>query len=228
MEAKQATSADVQNVPPKRILKLSELLQTQSLPAADAKQPWLLVLDIDGTLIRTIGAKEMDQKGVIQPRAHLTEFLVWAHKMEFTLAIWSAAHPDWVQRVLDAIWPFEKVGAPSFVFCRDRCTERKEFVVKRLHTVWQTFQQFSPERTVILDDNEDTYQDNDSNAIPALPFTDVVAQKNDLFLVVVLLVLRDLRTVEDVRTVRILDRMSEKVKELVCHISKSTDRMNIL
>ena len=55
-----------------------------------------LILDIDGTLI--------DDKGLLEPRLYLKEFLKYAFDNFKTVSIWTAAHESWYKEVHNCSW----------------------------------------------------------------------------------------------------------------------------
>ena len=137
----------------------------------------LLVLDVDGTLI----AERKDEKEGITARPGLKEFLLQAHELGYDLAVWSASCREYINSVLEEIWPTALVGAPVFIFTEKECTYRYlgdglfssiRVTIKHLSKVYKRHSQYTPERTLVIDNTPSTYRDNYGNALRISTYTD--------------------------------------------------------
>lgn len=144
----------------------------------------LLILDLDHTLIHMqkyrVSPKILEKKirkyhigGRIHKRPHLNSFLRFCFQ-HFETAVWSAGTKDYVDDVVSQIFTIEQREKLVFIYSRDRCTQSPENLnVKNLKKVFRRkFNgiRYNRNRTLIVDDNPDTYCHNIGNAIPIPPF----------------------------------------------------------
>lgn len=141
---------------------------------------WVLVLDLDGTLI----GETDDFYGPIVARPHLKEFLEYCFASCAHVALWTAASREWYQRVYKEILaPIIKKKTFAFTWFGDRCTLVSNYrddgfsmgygarttKRKRLRKLWrhQKFDSWGCTRhnTLIVDDTPATYLDNRGNAV---------------------------------------------------------------
>jgi len=148
----------------------------------------LLILDLDETLIHATAEKIRDDfdfqvyQYFVYKRPGLTKFLTQCAD-HFTLAVWSSANDDYVQAVVDQIFPSDVL--PAFIWGRSRCTrfivpeqdeegfystdysQKYEFA-KRLKKAAR--QGYDLKRTLIVDDTPEKVTKNYGNAIYIKPY----------------------------------------------------------
>lgn len=130
----------------------------------------LLVLDLDETLLHSVALDEVSDKVLkklkkkylhfpveryicfLRPKA--VEFLQWASK-QFTLAIWTAASPDYGFYILETL--FRKIAnvTPAIIMTSDHTTLSEDVLGnhKDLSLVWQILPQYNPGNTYMIDDH---------------------------------------------------------------------------
>ncbi len=153
------------------------------------KNKTLLILDLDETLIH---AREtpLERKEAFKAfhfyvylRPYLNDFLKQIRD-DFLIAVWSSASEDYVQKIVDHIFP--KDYPLEFVWGRKRCVYRSKrfskdygrylsdyetpfFYLKPLQKVKR--QGFRLERILIVDDSPEKVQNNYGNAIYPTEYT---------------------------------------------------------
>lgn len=153
----------------------------------------LLILDLDETLISAAESESIAGDFIVFGysvirRPFVSEFLCDAGK-HFDIAIWSSGTTDYVQAILGKILPVGII--PVFVWCRDRCTARKNFetdeivYLKDLKKVEK--RGYSLSKVLIVEDNRANVQRYYGNAIYVAPFhgdhSDIELQKLLPFLI---------------------------------------------
>jgi RNA polymerase II subunit A small phosphatase-like protein len=176
----------------------------------------LLILDLDETLIHASTEIIRDDfdfqvyRYFIYKRPGLDAFLRFCAQ-HFKLAIWSSASDDYVNAVVQQIFPSDV--SLEFVWARSRCTpfllpqydeqgfynlgfsSKYEFA-KRLKKV--TRQGFNLQRILIVDDTPEKVLHNYGNAIYAKPY---YGDANDRELAILTTYLLALKDAENVRTI---------------------------
>lgn len=120
----------------------------------------LLVLDMDGCLIGSVGKEPI-------PRPGLYEFLKFAFEY-FDVAIWTAANEQWFNtvrtRIFDSIL-FEL--GQNFVFVRhkDHTLWDNYKSIKPLIQVWDMYISYNEDNTLMVDDIEYNFRHNTKNGI---------------------------------------------------------------
>jgi len=150
----------------------------------------LLILDLDETLVHV---REGDPTGPCDftfpghhavRRPHVDGFLEFAFS-RFEVAVWSAAAVDYVEHVVQAIFP--KPERLSFVWGRPRCTLRRDFQsattywLKDLKKVRRRGWALSD--ILVLDDKTESYRRNYGNLVRVSPFEGDPADRQLLDLV---------------------------------------------
>lgn len=173
----------------------------------------LRVLDIDETLIHAT-KDELDRTAdfmvfdyYIYRRPHLDQFLSEV-KNNFLIAVWSSASDDYVDEVVEKIFPDDiKL---EFVWGRSRCTFRRNWKVIENRYFYESGrdhfhyikplkklkrQGFQLDRILIVDDTPHKCMDNYGNAIYPNPFTGNLEDDELLLLTKYLETLKLLRNV---------------------------------
>ncbi len=170
----------------------------------ETKEPILLILDVDETLIHATEKKltiphDFEYADYfVYKRPFLNEFLELANQ-HFKLAIWSSADDTYVNAIVETIRP-EHINF-EFVWARSRCTVRRDYDLdryvreKRLKKIKK--QDFTLERALIVDDSPEKTKDNFGNAIYINPFEGNLADNELKKLTKFLIKIKD---VDNVRT----------------------------
>jgi len=139
-----------------------------------------VIFDMDETLI------SHDKNDSIFPRPHLNIFLRYCFETFETVSIWTNAEKGWFEKANQEVFiPIlkeinEECGTDHdfyFVYTRERSSMKRvktnhfydggSYRVKRLKKIWRKKQTpHTRYNTIIVDDNDETYEDNYGNAIP--------------------------------------------------------------
>ncbi|HVW00876.1 MAG TPA: HAD family hydrolase [Planctomycetaceae bacterium] len=142
-----------------------------------AERPILLILDIDETLVYAAETRldRPDDFRVgpysVYRRPGVQDFLTACLKL-FEIAVWSSAGADYVDAMVQALFPAEQ--APSFVWSRDRCVQRydperlERYFVKDLKKVKRLG--FDLNRVLVVDDSSEKVERNYGNAVYVRPY----------------------------------------------------------
>lgn len=149
-----------------------------------------VVLDLDQTLVCTqdVGVKELEKLGILSNpsafdlrqriyvmplnsgklwgivRPHTREFLEFCFQYFCNVAVWSAGKRDYVHSLVDYL--FRDLPQPCVVYTYDNCAHAaRNGTVKPLPWIFRDIQGATKENTFIIDDNENTFQQNLGNAI---------------------------------------------------------------
>ncbi|WP_417385829.1 HAD family hydrolase [Gimesia sp.] len=137
----------------------------------------LLILDIDETLLyaadRPLDRRPDCQIGpyAVYLRPYLTDFLNQVSQ-HYRIAVWSSSSPDYVDAVVDTIFP--KWIELKFSWSRERCINRydpelhEQYYIKDLKKVRR--QGYHLERVLIVDDTPRKVERNYGNAIYVTPW----------------------------------------------------------
>ncbi len=151
-------------------------------PFCMSNEKILLILDLDETLIHSSSAlihQNFDFQVFdyyVYKRPYLAEFLVFCDT-HFQLAVWSSASEDYVELIVEHIFP--KEIKPAFVWGREKCTRIFDYAdfegispnyeyAKILKKVKK--KGFSFEKILILEDTPLKVQNAYGNAIYVKPF----------------------------------------------------------
>jgi hypothetical protein len=146
-----------------------------------------IILDVDETLISTIINVDSGKIIKIIQRPYLTQFLNYLFKNFKSVSIWSAGRKDYVNSVLNKIKPKDKNFRfvytqddcdyksvfPRGEICNSRHTDYKIIMIKKLSKVFKKNKDMSKFNTIIIDDKEETFQENIENAIHINRFTGI-------------------------------------------------------
>lgn len=146
-------------------------------------QKKLLVLDLDETLIHSVGTslgRDWDFRTgnyFTYKRPGLDAFLDRCCRF-FNLAVWTSSSADYAARIVEMVFP-ETVEL-AFVFSANRCVPRRDrfsgdhYVLKPLKKVKKLG--FRLDEILVVDDDPRTFADNYGNAIEVAPY---LGQEND-------------------------------------------------
>lgn len=132
-----------------------------------------LILDVDGTLI------DKDDDGEVIERPHLKEFLSFVFSHFQTVSLWTSATPRWLNKVMTTVLDPAIPEGKSFYFIwtREMCVHEKiafdlrPRIRKPLSLVFATFPlTHTAQNTIIVDDSPETYELNQSCAVPIAPY----------------------------------------------------------
>ena len=148
----------------------------------------LLILDLDETLVRTEGTKDILPDFTIGnldiiKRPHLDEFVRFALE-KFEVAVWSQATPRYASAVARNI--FGDTGLLAFIWGGDRCTfccnpaMRSYYYVKDLRKVRR--RGYPLERVIMVDDTARKLERNYGNLVRIQPFHGDPEDRELLFL----------------------------------------------
>lgn len=156
-----------------------------------------IILDMDDTLI------SMDTLGNPIPRPYLEHFIKFCFQNFKSVSIWTSASIDWFDIVNTIIFKpiLDKYNFEfRFVWCFDKCTPRKRLTVNLLRTytiyikelskVWGEYSDMNKLNTVIVDDNQFSFEENIDNAIHIKEWKLV---ENDTELIRLMILLKKLR-----------------------------------
>jgi TFIIF-interacting CTD phosphatase-like protein len=137
-----------------------------------------IILDLDETLIASKIDEKTERITKIIPRPHLGQFLNFLFKEFKSVSIWSAGRKEYVHTVLSKI---SKDKNFRFVYTQDECdfksvfpkggiynsrhTDYKILTLKKLIKVFKKYKDMSKFNTIIIDDKDETFQENPDNAI---------------------------------------------------------------
>jgi NLI interacting factor-like phosphatase len=148
----------------------------------DKRKNFLIVLDLDNTLIDTTifpipGKYSTDPLLNSYPRPYLDCFMTYLLS-NYHVGVWTAALPIWKHRVLNnTLKPYEK--HLLFALSREHVLfDKYDSVVKPLHLIWTNFPNFGPHNTLIIDDTYSTGLLNQNNHLHIKPFIATSPQKD--------------------------------------------------
>ncbi|MGF1486145.1 MAG: NIF family HAD-type phosphatase [Prochloraceae cyanobacterium] len=165
----------------------------------------LLILDLDETLIHSTEKElarprdlRIDEYNVYK-RPNVDDFMVNCAEI-FDLAVWTAASRDYAKEIIELIIP--KSIELKFIFTGDRCTRRYDYdlmeayYIKPLKKVKR--RGYSLEKVLIIDDSPENFEKNYGNGIQVKRY---FGEKEDNELILLLKYLKQIATVENVRTI---------------------------
>jgi TFIIF-interacting CTD phosphatase-like protein len=157
-----------------------------------------LILDLDNTIISSIPVEEMEWTEhnknkslkfnfhdmedyyIVYERPHLQDFLDFIFK-NFNVSIWSAATKNYVLFILKNIMGENRV--PEYILFSYHCDlSRQNYKgTKNLKMLYDNFENFNPQNTLIIDDLNKVKKHNPHNCIEVHPFeyTDKDSEKDD-------------------------------------------------
>ena len=105
--------------------KSEQSIAGESANEEETKRPLGIVFDIDGTLIR-----ESRHLSGICIRPHAVDFLAWCCRRGHRVALWTAGHWTWGDKVARKICPLvqESLGQPEHTCSGRDCSATFDFV----------------------------------------------------------------------------------------------------
>lgn len=133
-----------------------------------------IILDMDGTLLdhdlRMDNTIRLIQQVPI-PRPYLAEFMQFVFDHFQRVSIWTAASRSWYDRCYEDILRHHVPEGKSFHFVKTRENYNSTHLLKPLQLVYDEYPtEYTPNNTVIVDDNPLTYTQNLNNAVPVHSF----------------------------------------------------------
>lgn len=150
-----------------------------------------VILDLDATIISSLEPNQIveglkfhvmteTQKGKVVPvfnvyeRPYLQEFLDFLFE-HFRVGVWTAATKDYgsfiVEKIILQGKPERKLAFYLFDYHCDYAESiYGKDILKNLNLIWKMFPSFTPQNTIILDDNDEVYSKQICNAYPIIPF----------------------------------------------------------
>lgn len=166
-----------------------------------------MILDIDETLIHStkhslgIDYNFRISRFYVYCRPGLKEFISFALN-NFQVAIWSSASPNYVEVVVNNIFP--DPSKLKFYWASNRCTIRRDWEYQEYYDIKDLKKVrrigYNKERILIVDDTPSKSERNYGNAIYIQPFC---GNPNDQYLY---MLIEYLKTIKDIENVREIDK----------------------
>lgn len=179
----------------------------------DNKLAKLLILDLDNTLIESVDFDQIDFSTLpddlirfyiaefnmmIFVRPKLFKFISRCQDMGYDIGIWSAGVESYVKAITDML--FSHVNT-VFRFCRTQCLkldiDGKQNLTKPLDIIWEKYEKYSANNTVVIDDLKSMYMFNPDNLIEIKPFHYLDINDRELLKLLPLLKTRFVESIQD-------------------------------
>lgn len=144
--------------------------------------PLKIILDLDSTVISSLRPWEpqpkglighhMDEEYIVYERPGLQKFLDVLFD-NFGVAVWTAASKDYALFIVENILLQGRRGRKlDFVLfdLHGELSQQFSHCPKDLRLVWDTFPEYTPENTIIIDDYDQVFGPQMENSYPIPPF----------------------------------------------------------
>lgn len=149
-----------------------------------------VILDLDATIISSLDPGKIIKglsfhimtekiKGKEVPifyvyeRPYLQDFLDYLFE-NFNVGVWTAATKDYGSFIVEKIILQGKPRKLAFYLFDHHCDHAEQLYgadnLKDLRYIWDTFPNFNPQNTILLDDNDEVYKNQLCNVYPIIPF----------------------------------------------------------
>ena len=162
----------------------------------DVKDRKLLVLDLDNTMIDAMERDKINESKVSQEmlrfpldiynytvfiRPGLFSFLGQCFKLGYDIGIWSAGEPEYVKIVIKILFPGINI---KFIYTGKHCLRltinKVVYATKPLDRIWEKYEEYSSNNTVVIDDNPNAHIFNKMNLLNIKPFRYTDHNDNEL------------------------------------------------